>query len=121
MRLGLADRVRFVESDLLAEAEGTFDLILANLPYLRDDQRDASTAAEPRLALFAGRDGFDVYRRFLPQAAARLRPGGLIVIEIDPAQRELGVQEATTSTGLAVEVVDDLAGCARFLVLGSAA
>ena len=119
-RLGLAGRVRFVESDLLEHVEGEFDLILANLPYLRGDQRDPSTRAEPELALYAGADGFDIYRRFLPQAAVRLRAGGLIVIEIDPAQSGFGAQEAKTSTGLAVEVIDDLAGRARFLVIGDA-
>jgi release factor glutamine methyltransferase len=115
--LGLASSVQFIHRDLLADVDGAFDLILANLPYLRDDQRDLSTWAEPELALYSGRDGFALYRRFLPQAAARLCPGGLIVIEIDPEQSELAVREATTSTGFAVEVVHDFAGRARFLVL----
>lgn len=118
--LGLDRRVDVIESDLLAAVPGTFDLLLANLPYLRSDQRHPSTAREPARALFGGTDGFDVYRRFLPQAARSLRDGGLIVIEIDPSQAELGARIAETSTGLPVEVRNDLAGRARFLLIGAA-
>lgn len=116
--LGLASRVQFFESDLLDDVAGSFDLILANLPYLRHEQRHTSTAAEPELALFAGEDGFDVYRRFLPQAAVRLRPKGLIAVEIDPSQADFGALEAANSTGLPVEVRCDLAGRQRFLLIG---
>jgi len=38
-------------------------------------------AHEPHVALFGGPDGLEVYRRFIPQAASLLRPGGLLVLE----------------------------------------
>ena len=74
-RLGLADRVQFVRSDLLevfmGEEEG-LDLIVSNPPYVAE--ADAETLPrevrehEPRIALFAGEDGLDVIRRLIEQA-----------------------------------------------------
>ena len=43
---------------------------------------------EPAVALFAGPDGLDIYRRLIPQARAALRPNGLLALEIGHGQRE---------------------------------
>ena len=37
---------------------------------------------EPRVALFGGADGLDVYRRLIPEAARLLKPGGHLIMEI---------------------------------------
>jgi release factor glutamine methyltransferase len=76
-------------SDLLDSVEGPFDLIVANPPYLRKEEAEdlaSSLSREPRLALDGGPDGLDLFRRLIPQAAARLTPGGLLVLEADPSQ-----------------------------------
>ena len=95
VRLGVSDRVRFLESDLLAAvgaADLPFDAILSNPPYIPSS--DAATmqrevvAHEPHTALFAGLDGLDIYRRLIPAAYAALRPGGLLAMEIGFGQRE---------------------------------
>lgn len=96
---GVADRVEFLRSDLL-EAVGDrepFDLIVSNPPYV--SAADYLTLAtevrnyEPRIALEAGVDGLDIYRRLIPQAANLLKPGGLFLLELgihqEPAVREL--------------------------------
>ncbi len=108
-RLGL-DRVELVESHLLEAVPGTFDLILANLPYLRPDQRHASTVHEPDLALYSGDDGFDLYRELIAFLPEQLNPGGLFVGEIDPDQAGL-------ATGTGATIIRDLAGRDRFFVL----
>ena len=70
----------------------TFDVIASNPPYVALD--DASTLApevrdhEPPLALYAGPDGLDIYRRLIPQAFDLLRPGGLLALEIGYGQRD---------------------------------
>lgn len=83
---GLGERVELVRSDLMAGL-GTrqFDLIVSNPPYVDT----ASMAAlpqeyrhEPTLALAGGSDGLDLVRKLLQQAAARLTPEGLLVVEI---------------------------------------
>jgi release factor glutamine methyltransferase len=70
----------------------TFDVIASNPPYVALD--DAPTLApevrdhEPSLALYAGPNGLDIYRRLIPQALELLRPGGLLALEIGFGQRE---------------------------------
>ncbi len=84
--LGLQGRVRLIESDLFA-ALGTerYDLIVSNPPYVPSDSLGAlpeEYRAEPTLALAAGADGLDLVRRLLTALPARLKPGGLAVIEV---------------------------------------
>jgi len=99
VRLGVSERIRFVESDLLSalgSAELPFDAILSNPPYIPSS--DAATMQrevvghEPHTALFAGMDGLDIYRRLIPAAYAALRPGGLLALEIGFGQREALVE-----------------------------
>jgi methylase of polypeptide subunit release factors len=72
------------QGDLLHPIPGDFDLIAANLPYLAASAADAhpDLAAEPRGAVFADGDGLDPYRRLLAAARTRLRPDGLLVIQL---------------------------------------
>lgn len=80
----VADRIRFVQSDLLASISGTFHIIAANLPYIAaGDLPDLDAARwEPALALDGGAGGLDLFRRFLSQAPPHLTPGGVIFLEI---------------------------------------
>jgi release factor glutamine methyltransferase len=84
-RHGLADRVTFLESELLSAAPGPFDAVVANLPYIPSAEI-ASLSREvrhdPALALDGGADGLDLIRRLAAEAAAKLAPGGLIALEI---------------------------------------
>ena len=90
----LGDRIRFVESDLLAAftTEAPLDAILSNPPYVPIVERESLHPQvrdhEPASALFAGADGLDIYRRLIPQAFAMLKPGGLLALEIGYGQRD---------------------------------
>lgn len=117
-RLQLTHRVELVESDLLDAFDAPFDIILANLPYLRPDQRHPSTRREPEVALFGGPDGFDLHRRLLRQSATLLVPGGLWVGEIDPGQAVVAAAFAREATGHDARVEEDYAGDARYLLIG---
>jgi release factor glutamine methyltransferase len=117
-RHGVAGRVRWVCGSLLDWLGLPVDLICANLPYLRPDQAHPSIAHEPPDALYAGADGFDLYRRLLAQAPPLLRPGGLLLAEIDPAQRELALATADRAApGWPAAVHPDLAGRPRVLTI----
>ena len=92
-RLGLARRVEFVLSDLFADVgERPFDLIVSNPPYIPADEYVALEPNvrdyEPRLALYGGVDGLDVYRRLIPGAALLLRPGGTLALEVGAGQAD---------------------------------
>ncbi len=90
-RNGVAERVRFLEGDLLAPVAGEqFDMVVSNPPYVSVADR-ASLAVEvrdyePQQALFAGADGLDVYERLIPLAFAALAPGGYLALEIGHGQ-----------------------------------
>lgn len=76
---GVGDRVTFVEADLLAGMNGPFDVVVANLPYIGEEQfRFVSREAqeyEPHVALFGGPNGLALYKRLFAQlSAADWRP-----------------------------------------------
>jgi release factor glutamine methyltransferase len=91
-RLGLGARVDVVCGDLFEPLPPAqrFDVIAANLPYVPAAEYETLEANvreyEPRVALDGGPDGLDVYRRFIPQAASRLRPGGTLALEVGAGQ-----------------------------------
>ena len=118
--LGLDHRVRLRHGYLLRDESSHFDLILANLPYLRPDQVDDNPdlAAEPRLALDGGTDGLDLIRELLADAPRVLAEGGAIGLEIDPSQAR-SVQDLARAAfpEAAVTVLHDLAGHARHVII----
>jgi len=86
--LGLRDRVKLVRGDLLAPllARGSkVDLIVSNPPYIGTGERERMDEDvklhEPELALFAGRDGLDLIRRLVVEAAQLLEPEGYLFVE----------------------------------------
>jgi len=89
----LGKRIRLVRSDLFDRLAGRrYDLILSNPPYVNAAAMRAlprEYRREPRLALAGGRDGLDLVRRMLAQAADHLNPGGLLVVEIGHNRAEL--------------------------------
>jgi release factor glutamine methyltransferase len=89
--LNLRDRVQLLKSCLLENVEGAFDLIVANLPYISThDRRTLSREVlhDPEVALFAGKRGDELVRELIDQAPTRLRPGGLLALEIGLGQSE---------------------------------
>lgn len=95
-RNGLKERVQFLVADLfegLALARARFDVIVSNPPYVGDDEL-ASLAPEvrdhePMLALRGGGpDGTETLGRILDAFPAFLEPGGTLLLEIGPSQRE---------------------------------
>jgi release factor glutamine methyltransferase len=119
--LGLADRGRFAEGDWTAPGwaaalGGTFDLILANPPYVEDraDLAPSVHAHEPHGALFAGSEGLDDYRVLIPQLPGLLAPEGVAVVEIGHAQAE-AVTAIAAAAGFAAVLHRDLAGRPRAL------
>jgi release factor glutamine methyltransferase len=109
--------VGILRSDLLDQVTGSFDLIVANLPYVPESE--AATMArelahDPALALFSGADGMDLLRRFIPVVASFLKPGGWLALEIgyDQASQVRLCLEKSGFTEM--EIRKDLSGIARF-------
>lgn len=119
----LADRVRFVNSDLLAAfPEIQFaDFILSNPPYvavhelptLQREVRDW----EPHTALTDNADGLSFYRRLLNEAPSRLKPGGYLICELGFGQSAAVLAMADSQMWSEVRLLDDLQSIPRTLVL----
>lgn len=112
--------VAFMESDLFSALGGqSFDLIVANLPYVPENDRPTlsrEVGHDPALALFGGPDGMDVIRRFVPEAAKLLLPGGWLALEIGIHQ-DAETESLLRAAGLGdVRTIPDISGIARFPV-----
>ncbi|WP_166416430.1 peptide chain release factor N(5)-glutamine methyltransferase [Cochlodiniinecator piscidefendens] len=88
--LGLSERATLRQSNWWDNVEGTFDLILSNPPYIREDEMaDLSPEVqewEPHLALTPGGDGLAAYREIIDKAAMYLNPNSRLAVEIGAEQ-----------------------------------
>jgi len=86
-RLGLEQRINFRKSDLLSAYTGEkFDFVVSNPPYVGESEMDKVQKQvrefEPKIAVFSGEEGLDIYRRLIPEAREALKPAGMLVVEI---------------------------------------
>ena len=115
----LAARAEWVQCDLgSALTAHAFDLVVSNPPYVpasdkANIQREVRDF-EPDIALYGGEDGYDIYRRLIPDAARLLRPGGWLIMEIGYATGETVREMLRDWRGM--EIRADLAGLPRVML-----
>ena len=118
---GVADRITFLEGDLLSPFNGGVDLIAANLPYVRTGELSSlapEVLQEPVEALDGGQDGLDVIRRLMHQAQHVISGDGVILLEMDPRQAEpLRSIGESLFPGAEISIIQDLAGLDRVFML----
>ena len=120
-RHGVAERITFVQGDLLDRVEARADLIVSNPPYVPSADADRLQPEvaryEPHSALFGGSDGLAVIRRLFAAAAGHLASDGLLVVEFGFGQ-EADVRGLAHAAGWrVVRIRADLQGIARTAVL----
>jgi release factor glutamine methyltransferase len=121
LRNDVETHIRFLQGDLLEPVEEErFDIVVSNPPYVPVSDRDTLSVEvrdhEPALALFAGADGLDVYRRLIPQADRVLTPDGFIALEIGYGQAS-SIRSLLSNSGFAhIEFASDLQGIPRVAV-----
>ena len=120
-RHGVADRVDFVATSYLDEVDGSFDLIAANPPYVRDGDKRAlspDVRHEPDVALFGGATGLTHLEAVADAALSRLKPGGWLVMEFGFGQEDDVRDLVARRPGLRVDHVRaDLQGLARTAII----
>jgi len=117
-RLGMAHRVRFLRSNLLESMQPSFDLIVANLPYVSTEDRQnlsREVLHDPEVALFAGARGDELMRQLIAQAPSWLRPGGMLAMEIGIGQSETLVAALAAKNYRDIWTEKDYSGVIRFL------
>ena len=111
-------RIHFLRGNLSTALGASFDLVLANLPYLPSSWIEGlpvEVQREPRMALDGGRDGLDLVRILMEDLPRILRPGAAVFVELAEGQagvveemgRDLGYQNP--------DRIRDAGGCARIL------
>jgi release factor glutamine methyltransferase len=118
-RLGVLETAEFVCGDLFSGAEGTWDMIVSNPPYIASGQipelMEEVRAHEPRMALDGGADGLDFYRRIAQHAPAHLTPGGMLAVEAGDGESE-AIAALFREAGLSdVAIRNDLYGMPRMV------
>jgi release factor glutamine methyltransferase len=117
-RLGLAEHVHFFKSDLLQNISESFDLIVANLPYISMQDRQSLSSEvlhDPAIALFGGTRGDELIRDLIEQAPPHLQPNGLLALEIGVGQSELLREFLVEKNFHDIESKKDYSGTPRFL------
>jgi release factor glutamine methyltransferase len=118
-RLGLTGRIRFQKNDLLENLPESFDLIVANLPYISMQDRHLlapEVLHDPEIALFAGPRGDELVRRLIDTAPSYLNPRGLLALEIGVNQAK-GLTEFLHQKNYDdIQSKKDYSGISRFLL-----
>ena len=125
-RHGVADRITFAQGDLLAPLPGPMHIIVANPPYVPQENLATIQAEirdhEPRVAVDGGNGGMTIAGRLIAQAPPALRPGGWLFMEVGYGQASVMVDAAQTAFGpdAQIDMAIDLAGVSRVVRVNQA-
>lgn len=108
--------ITFIQSDLFANVDGKFDIIVSNPPYIPSEeietlQREVKDY-EPRLALDGGADGLDLYRRIADGAKAHVKAGGMLMMEVGAGEAQA---VAAMFKDAQTEILKDFNGVERYV------
>lgn len=116
------ERCRLMCGDLLTAIRGMFraDIIVSNPPYIASSEFESLPREvrdhEPRIALYGGSDGLDIFRRLAETATEHLVDGGFLAVEVGFGQAE-SVKDIFSSSGMKIaEVVKDLSRIDRVVI-----
>jgi len=117
---GVVDRVHLLEGNMLEPLPGPVDLIVANLPYVKESDISLVNTVkyEPSLALDGGSDGLEKIRLLCAQAKSRLQPQGNLLLEVGWGQSGMVADFLYSLFPSArIEVIPDLSGIGRVVSL----
>lgn len=115
--LGLKEKASFIQSNLFEKAEGKFEMIVSNPPYIQSEVIKGLMPEvrdhEPMMALDGGEDGLYFYRKITAESINYLCGGGMLFFEIGYDQG-MAVKDLMEQSGFKeVTVVKDFAGLDR--------
>jgi release factor glutamine methyltransferase len=99
--------IKLIESNLLINTNAPYNLLLCNLPYVPDDFAiNLAARHEPKVAIFGGPDGLDIYRQLFSQLQKRLFKPLYILCESLPSQHKLLAEIAFQSNYKLIKTAD---------------
>ena len=117
-RLGLADRVRFLQGSLLETVQPGLGMVVANLPYVSTNDRQnlsREVLHDPEVALFAGARGDELLEELIARARLWLQPAGILAMEIGIGQSEALISALEEKNYRDICNEKDYSGVIRFL------
>jgi len=118
---GVVNRIHLLHGDMLNPLPEPVDLIIANLPYVKESELLLAISPmnfEPQLALNGGSDGLEKIRQLCHQVRSKLRPEGSLLLEIGQGQAPAVTTFLRSLFPSAkIEVTSDLAGIDRVMSL----
>ena len=120
-KFDVQNKIQFLKSDWFDAIDGIFDLIISNPPYIglieKETISDEVIKYDPEIALFAGNEGLDAYKRIIANLAEYLKPDGFVVLEIGASQSNQ-VKNMMNAVGFAnTKIVKDLSGKDRLIAI----
>lgn len=116
----LNSKANIIKSDMFENVDKKYDVIISNPPYIKEDEEieDIVKNNEPHIALYAGKDGLDYYRKILSNVKKHMKEKCLIAFEIGMTQAEEITRIAKKELPeCSVEVKKDLSGKDRMLFI----
>ena len=109
--------ITFIKSDWFSNINRTFDVIIANPPYISENEYSSLPIAirrfEPKIALTAGFKGLDCFNKIIKEFHKYLKPNGKIFMEIGYTQKRI-IEELFIKYGYKnINFFNDLSGKAR--------
>jgi len=117
---GVANRICLLQGNMLDPLPEPVDLIVANLPYVKESELSAMSTAdfEPIVALNGGAAGLEKIRQLCQQAGSKLRSQGCLLLEIGQGQgKAVTTLLRSLFPSVAAEVTPDLSGIERVVSL----
>jgi release factor glutamine methyltransferase len=114
----LAEQIYWLQGDLLGAVNASFDLVVANLPYIPSTRLEHLSVAahEPRVALNGGMRGLVLIKALIMQLPNRLTENGLALLEIDESHGNDVIAYAKELFPMANVTLElDLAGLDRYI------
>ena len=113
---GVTDRITLLEGDLVSPLAEKMDIIVANLPYLKEGEAAINTS-EPTTALDGGAGGTSQMKRLCTQVGGKLNKGGVLLLEIGYGQAEDMLNYINeVLPGATITISRDLAGIERVII-----
>ncbi len=104
--------IEFIQSDLFEDIQGKFDLICANLPYIGPGDKDLENLKDPKLALIANQQGFELIDKSIRSLDEHLSQNSLALFEIGYNHTE-PLLALAKELGLKARVIKDFTGYTR--------
>lgn len=112
--------VTFLESDLFAKVDGTYDIIVSNPPYIEthviEGLMEEVRKHEPHMALDGGEDGLNFYRSIVEQSVQYLADDGYLCFEIGCNQGAAVLSLMEQRGFTRCRIIKDLAGLDRVVM-----